>query len=272
MRPATPIIFVPGRGPAVRPVGYRPMSAYMTAAPPDAPAAPFDLTDGLSGWQMLGNGPDPTLTGPEAKYAATGVGDCGIVMTVNQTYADNWLTKRAASDGGHWEYPSADTAVGWYFFYDKGQDVGVVNSQLFAYWRTHPLPWANKLVGNGGINYQDWDEAYAYVCAFNGAALGITVTQTMMDQTNAGEPWDLTGSPDDDDILGGHDVYVLPSQPEAGMGEVVTWGMRQQFTQRWWLSEVEECDALLTAAQVAAKGNGLGVDLDKLDAYMARLS
>ena len=236
------------------------MSSFLAAEPADAPNT-YDKTHGANGFHMLGNGPDPTLT----VNGGNPVGDCGFAMTVNNCYVD------AAETGEPFTMPSSNEVVTDYLRYDHGQDVGVVNSQLFQYWRTVGLPWGGKLVGSAGVTSADWDASWAYMYAFGGGCTAITVTETMEDQTNAGEPWDITGKPSDDNVLGGHDVYVFARQ-SADMGILATWGQRQLFTQRWWLKYVQELDVTITNKQVERNGDGYGVDLAKLEAYMASLA
>lgn len=242
----------------VHPVGYKMMAAFMDDGPPDAPTT-YDKTNGANGFQMLGNGPDSTLTvsGP--------VGDCGFVMTVNDEYVDSCETSEPFT------MPSSNEVVTDYLRYNHGRDVGVVNAQLFNYWHRVGLPWAGKLVGSAGVNYHDWDQSWAYMYAFGGGCLAVTVTESMEDQTNAGEPWDITGTPADDNILGGHDVFVFARQ-DATTGILATWGQRQLFTQRWWQKQVQELDVTITDRQIARHGNGYGVDITKLSAYMDSLS
>ena len=252
-------VFKPGRRPAVRPIGYKDMSFFMTSLPPSPPSPPYDLTKGLNGFQMLGNGPDPTLTGPFAQYAATGVGDCGPDMAANLVYVGCHI------QGLPYALPSANTMVGWYLSY-AGGDNGIVNSSFFAYWLKNKTPWAPNLRAVAGVNYRDFDELMAYCHLFGGVMIGSTITQGNMDQTNTGEPWDVIGNPT---ILGGHDTLLLPCQPEPGMAEVATWGIRQQVTQAWVEQNVEEADAAIRQSEVP---HGIaGVDDEKLVAYMQQL-
>lgn len=241
-----------GRRPAVHPVGYKAIGASMTAEPSDAPAN-FDPLDGANPFHMLGNGPDPTLT----VNGGNPVGDCGFVMTVNS----NVVTSAAVA--GDFEQPTANECVTDYLRYDHGQDQGVQNSELLPYWHRIGL-WGSKIQGYGSVNYHDLDEAMAYCHAFYGICTGIAVSESMEDATQAGEPWDYTGSPADDNILGGHDVYVFGRQD--GYGVLATWGQRQLFTPRWWEHFVEECDAVVTNELVVAKP-GL-VDVRRLDGYL----
>ena len=88
-------------------------------------------------------------------------------------------------------------------------------------------------------------------------------------QFEAGQPWDLTGTPDDNVIKGGHAVVVISRT--ANGGELVTWGHRQAFTWSWWARYAEESYVAITPAQVAKNGTGYGLNLDQLQADLTRL-
>jgi hypothetical protein len=244
-----------GRRPAVHPVGYRPLSAFETTAPAEAPPT-FDPLKGASPFHMLGNGPDPTLTVNNGNPA----GCCGFVMTVNA----NVVT--AAATGEPFTQPTSNVCVTDYIRYDHGQDVGVSNAELLPYWRKFGL-WGNKIAGYGSVNFRDFDEAMAYAYAYNGICTGIAVSEAMEEATQAARPWDFTGSAADDNILGGHDVFVF-GRESTDLGVLATWGQRQKFTVAWWKHFVEECDAVVTAEQVKRGGDALGVDVQKLESYL----
>ena len=243
----------------MRPVGYKPLAASLTAVPSDAPAV-FDPLNGANPFHMLGNGPDPTLS----VHGGQPVGDCGFVMTVNA----NVVT--AAGLDLPFAIPSSNTVVSNYLAYNGGQDVGVVNSSLIPYWHNVGL-WGSTIQGYGSVDFRDFEEAMAYCHAFLGLCTGIAVTEAMERATQNGEPWDFTGSAADQNVLGGHDVFVF-GRDEQGLGILATWGQRQLFTQRWWENLVEECDAVVTAEIVAAKGDGLNLDLGQLDSYLNNIA
>ena len=249
-----------GLVPSAHPLGYRDMSFFMTAAPSDAPDI-YDKTNGANGFTMLGNGPDPTLT----VNGGNPCGDCGFVMTANIEYVDSCETEEPFT------MPTSDVLVTDYLRYNHGQDIGVQNPQLFAYWHKIGLPWGSKLVGSGGVNYRDWDESWAYLYVFGSGALQVLVSESMEDATQAGEPWDYTGSYADENILGGHDVCVFARQ-DASTGILATWGQRQLFTRAWWEHQVQGLDVLLTDKQVARGSDGYGVDIAKLKQYQKKLS
>ena len=246
-----------GRKPATYPIGYKGIERYVTSLP-GAPAT-FDHTNGFDGFHMLGNGPDPSQT----VNGGNPVGDCAFVGTVNVELIDSVETSRAFTQ------PSSNEVVTDYLRYDHGQDEGANLSQLLAYWHKIGLPWAGKLPAYANLSL-DWDTFWAGVNAFGNGYIGIVVTQTMMDQTQAQEPWDLTGLATDNQVLGGHCVVAFSK--ESDVGTVATWGMRQKFTQRWFQHNVEEAHVALTAAQIAAKGNGYGLDIEHLQADLKALA
>lgn len=244
-----------GRRPHSRPIGYRDLSFFETSSPPSAPRQ-FDPLKGASPFQMLGNGPDSSLTANNGNP----VGDCGFVMTVNADV----VTSAALAET--FDMPSSNIVVNNYLAYNHGQDIGVQNSQLLPYWHRTGL-WGSKIEGYGGVDFRNFDEAMAYCHAYLGLCTGIVVTEAMEEQTQADEPWDLTGTPMDDNVLGGHDVLAFALDNED-MVELATWGQRQKATRRWWNYYVEECDVVVTSALVEAKGDGLGLDVAKLNSYL----
>lgn len=249
---------------SAKPIGLPKLTSV--AEIPDAPAT-FDHTNGFSGFQMLGNGPDPTLT----VHKGQPVGDCGFVMTVNAALVDGLET------GESFTMPSSNLVVTDYLRYDHGQDLGVSNPQLFTYWHKVGLPWAatstnpdGKLHSWADVNANDWDETMAATNAFGCVALEIVVWQSMMEATQAGEPWDWSRSTDTTP-LGGHDVLGF-ARVDLDDGVLATWGMRQQFTKAWFKHAVQGASVLLTPAQIAAKGNGYGVDEERLESFMEGLA
>lgn len=250
-----------GWNPASKPLGYHDMSFFMLGGGPASAPDAYDKTNGANGFQMLGNGPDPTLTVNNGQP----VGDCGVVSTVNVTYVDSVET------GQPFTMPSSNEVASWYLNYDHGQDLGVSNPQLLETWHASGTPWGGKILGAGGVNYRSWDESWAYLYAFGSGILAVAVSEAMEDATQAGQPWDYTGSAADQNILGGHDVCVFARQ-SADLGVLATWGQRQLFTERWWKHFVQSLDVVVTPAQVGAKGDGYGVDLPKLNVYMSKLA
>jgi len=244
-----------GRLAAIHPVGLGLIGRYLRGVP-DAPAT-FDHTNGWNGFKMLGNGPDPTLT------ISKPVGDCGVVGTVDVSAVD------AVETGEAFSMPDANTVVAEYLRYDHGQDKGVALVQFLEYWRQAGLPWAKAPVGWGTVDHRDLDALWAYTNAFGCAYVGIAVPAAAEQQAAAGEPWDLTGTEADEQIVGGHCVVIVSRDSDGG--EVATWGKRQRFTTRWWQTYGEEAHVVVTAQQAARHGDGYGIDEEKLVAALDRL-
>lgn len=242
---------------SVKPIGVPRITNV--ASIPDAPNT-FDHTNGFAGFEMLGNGPDKTLT----VNGGRPVGDCGFVMSVNTAWVD------ALETGEPFTAPTSDVVVTDYLRYNHGQDIGVRNPQLFSYWHTVGLPWGGKLHSWADVNVYDFDESMACLNAFGCLALEIVVWREMMEATNAGDVWDWTPQTDDTP-LGGHDVAGI-ARVDATTGELVTWGARQAFTQAWWNHAVQGASVLLTPAQIARNGDGYGISVDQLKAFMANLT
>lgn len=245
-----------GRMAAAHPVGYRTVDHYadLTEAP-----RTFDHTDGWDRFAMLGNGPDPTLS----VHGGTPVGDCAFAGTANVTVIDQVECAQPVL------MPTADEVVATYLTYNRGADVGANLSQLLAFWHSHGLPWAAKCAGYAGANFRDRDEFWAATNLFGCAYIGVVMTAAMQQATARGDAWDFDGSDADYQVEGGHCVVVVSRH--IGGGEVVTWGMRQAFTDRWLANCVEEAHVVLTAGQVARGGDGYGVDVERLQRDLAAL-
>lgn len=120
---------------------------------PDLPVAvsyPLDLTNGIKTFPMWGNGPDTTLTIPDAEGAPTAqggqpVGDCHFAGTANAAFLD-----------GNPAGLSSNVVVGCYDTYEadsqgvplgREQDDGVVMSDALTWQLTHD--WTGKAVALG---------------------------------------------------------------------------------------------------------------------------
>ena len=238
---------------SAKPIGLPKLTNVATI--PDAPPT-FDHTNGWDHFEMLGNGPDPTLH----VNGGQPVGDCGFVMTVNAACVDALETDESFT------MPSSDVVVGDYLRYNRGRDIGVQNPQLFDYWHTVGLPWGGQLHSWADVNSYDWDESMAATNAFGCLALEIVVWQEMMEAANAGDAWDWTPQTDDTPV-GGHDVLAI-AKLGPGEAELVTWSLRQPFTRSWWQHAVQGASVLLTPAQIARNGDGYGIDVERLESFM----
>lgn len=76
------------------------------------------------------------------------------------------------------------------------------------------------------------------IVVFGGVRIGVNLPNSAEDQTNAGQPWSLSG---DQTIAGGHDVFVTNYDP--AMFYVATWGQRQAVMPQWMEKFTEEAHA-----------------------------
>ena len=227
----------------------------------DLPSAPevFDHTNGFDHFQMLGNGPDPTLT----VHGGRPVGDCAFVGTSNCCLLD------AVETGDPYIPPTSNEIVSTYLTYDHGQDKGANLTQLLQFWHTHGLPWGGKIAGWASVDPRNPERFWSACNAFGCLYIGIAVPATMDQQVMDGQTLDLTGTDADYQIQGGHCV-VVASRTETG-GELITWGQRVPFTQRWADTYIEEAYVVITPQQMAKGGDGYGLNLGGLQDILAGL-
>lgn len=245
-----------GRQAAKHLVGQPYLHRYVDLPP--APAT-FDHTDGFAGFQMLGNGPDPTLHVNGGNPA----GDCAFVGTVNVDLVDSVETDQ------EYAIPTSDEVVSTYLTYDHGQDVGANLVDLLRFWQTHGLPWSRPIAAWASVDPHNPERFWAACNAFGCLYVGIAVPSTMDTQVQNGQTLDLTGTPADRQIVGGHCVVILSR--DSNGGELATWGQRVRFTQRWADAFIEEAHVVLTPSQVQSGGNGYGLNVAQLQADLAAL-
>jgi hypothetical protein len=244
-----------GRQSARHPVGMPFIHRYCDLPP--APAV-FDRTGGYSRFAMLGNGPDPTLTVNSGRP----VGDCAFVGTVNATVVDSVETAQPI------QMPTADEVVSTYLTFDHGKDKGANLVDLLQFWQSHGLPWG-QISAWASVDPHNTDRLWAACYTFGCLYVGIAVPATMEPQVDNGETLDLTGRLADRQIVGGHCVVIVSRDTDGG--ELVTWGRRVRFSERWWDTYGEEAFVVITGPQVRADGNGCGLDLHQLQADLSCL-
>lgn len=245
----TDIRFIPGRHHDFNPPAIKGLFTYATAPLP-APAASVT---------------PPALTYPMACNDTEG--DCTIADVVHSDQVWSFMTNEP------WTYCGDPVVKAEYLKLTGGQDTGLVISQLLAKWQSKGLgKLAKRIDAYAPVHYVNLTEVQQTVEWFGTCRLGLNLPQSAMNQTNAGQPWDLTGTPADTQILGGHDVPIVGYDPQFLY--VVTWGRLQQVTYRWFQSAtyVEEAWAVVPANFVARGGDGRGLALGQLTADVTSLN
>ena len=225
-----------------------------------------DFTSGVRDWGLFGNGPDPLVTnqGPDFQ----GVGNCGFCEDVHKNMADAWDTGEQPK--GNWTdssvWPTPNQLVAEYLAYNNGQDIGVDLGQ-FLLWRCSNSLGPLKPIG--GFAELSPPHGALYTDAFHvfgGLWAGIAVSQEMMDEAMAGEPWTSTAT----DWIGGHAVPHLARNSK--WGRCITWGFDQLFSWQNWMVTAQEAFVVLTPEMMATPGGVFhGVNVAQLKTDIQKL-
>jgi hypothetical protein len=242
-----------GCRPGTIPVGLRDLTCY--AAGP-LPKPPPSVAVPSVQWGMLGNGPDPACT-----VAPAGVSDCGPAGL------DHGFMVNGAETSQTETFPDSDQVVDYYLAYDGGHDNGVVLSQYLAHVKTAGF-YGHTVAAYAPVGVHDIPTLQFTIGAYGFAYTGITVTQAMMDATDAGQPWtlDTLDSPE----LGGH--CVILAGYNSSYLYAVTWGMVQPVAYSAWHYLSQEAWAVITGELVTAGTDGHGISLAALKADISRLA
>jgi hypothetical protein len=235
--PATRTPGLRGRLP-VKPPGERFKIQYLSSylkAPLPAPAYPIDVSGGITDWQMLGNGPDPTLT----VHGGQPVGDC--------TFAGRQHLRMAKAAAGQetetWE--TTDALVTEYLAYDHGKDEGANIADLLLFWYK-----AGKIKAFAPVDHTDPAACDSTMTAFHGLYVGVNLTDDADSLFQNGQPWTVASGekPDPND---GHCIVKVKADGQQ-LDTWVTWGALQESTQAWTAACLDEAWAVVATEDQAA--------------------
>ena len=211
---------LPVKPPAERfPIQY--LSSYLsTPLPP--PVYPIDVTGGIIDWGMLANGPDPTCT-----THPNGVGDC--------TFAgrQHYRMAKAAAAGQQEKWESSNDLVAEYLAYDKGQDHGANIAELLLHWYK-----AGTILAFAPVDHTDPAMVDAAMAAFNGAYVGVNLTDDADELFSKHEPWTVADGQQSNPNEGHCIVKVAADGNQYDSW--VTWGAAQRSTLDWTKACLEE--------------------------------
>ena len=214
------------------------------------PTYPVDETSGITDWQMLGNGPDPTLTVNNGNP----VGDC--------TFAGREHLKRAKAAWYKiveaWE--TTNQLVTEYLVYNHGQDIGANIPTLLLTWYRD-----GKIEGFGELDHTDATEIDWAVQSFHGVYCGVDLTDDADQLFSDHQPWTISNgeSPDPSD---GHCIVKIGSTTD--LDTYITWGALQTATKGWTVSCLDEAYAIITAEDAKASNINLTALKADLDAFI----
>jgi len=229
-----------GRLPA-KPPGQRFPIQYLTnylTSPLPPPSYPIDVSGGITEWQMLGNGPDPTLT----VHNGQPVGDCTFAGRQHLRMAK----AAAASEAETWE--TTDDLVTEYLAYDHGKDEGANIADLLLYWYK-----AGTIKAFAPVDHTDPAACDAVMATFSGLYVGVNLTDDADALFGDGQAWTVANGerPDPRD---GHCIVKVKADGNQ-VDTWVTWGALQESTRDWTAACVDEAWALVTTEDDAAKVN-----------------
>jgi hypothetical protein len=238
---------LPKKPPAER-LNIQYLSAYL-ASPLPAPVYPVDVTAGITDWEMLGNGPDPTST-----MHPNGVGNC--------TFAgrQHYRMAKAAAAGEAESWESSNALVAEYLKYGHGKDQGANIADLLLYWYK-----AGTILAFAPVDHTNPAEMDSAMATFHGAYVGVNLTDDADQLFERQQPW-TTANGEQPDPSDGHCIVKVKADGSQYDGWV-TWGAVQESTLPWTAACLDESWVIITQEDAAAANvniAALRADIDAL--------
>lgn len=208
---------------------------YLTDLP--APTYPIDVSEGITDWLMLGNGPDPTLT----VNGGNPVGDCYFAALEH----DRMLS-------GH--LPTADEAVDLYFAYGKSQGEPGLNPDQGVNVAT-ALAWCHKqgiILAFAPVHPDTVDAVMAHFG--RGIITGVSLTDDADPRFEKHEAWTVADG-ERPDPREGHCILRIKVANPTGRRTYVTWGADQDAEEGWEDECAEEYWLILTEDDKSQMGD-----------------
>ena len=158
--------------------------------------------------------------------------------------------------------------------YDNGKDAGSTPGIVLQDWHTNGM-WGTILPAWAEIDHTDKDEVRQGLNSFGCLMVCVNLPKPAYTYQNGANyvqfripTWRLTGTPDDEVIVGAHEIAAIGYDKQYIY--CVSWGMLVRVTQAWWNKYVIETEALIVPA--IAKGGAFdGLDLAALQTDLAAL-
>ncbi|MEU6584864.1 hypothetical protein [Nocardia sp. NPDC046763] len=196
--------------------------------PLPTPQYPVDVSQGITDWGMLGNGPDPACSSHP-----NGVGDC--------TFAGRQHYRMAKAARGQesesWE--SSNDLVAEYLTYDHGVDKGANIAHLLLTWYR-----AGKILAFAPVDHTDPAAVDAAMAAFTGTYCGVSLTDDADQLFSRQRPWTVANG-EQPDPSEGHCILKVAADGN-GTDTWVTWGAQQQSTTAWTAVCLDEAWVVIT--------------------------
>jgi hypothetical protein len=228
---------------------HRPNGLHMLAfyQQDPLPTPPVSIgTPNVAEWEMLGND----------QY-----GDC--------TFAGIAHAKMATAKvlGLNELPPTTDEVVKAYLAYTNGQDAGAVEADLLKHWQQNEI-FGGKVAAYAPTDHADFDELRSVIAFYGLAYIGVRLPSVCEEQFQNHQPWALTGTPADNNIIGGHCIILVGYDEKCFYG--ITWGEVQAIEQTWLQSYMDESWAIITP-EIVEKGQYGNMRLEDLLADIGKL-
>lgn len=233
------------------------------------PTAPlkfgFGRLYGDTGWAMLGNGPDPSVS-PDFQ----GAGDCVFAGAAHEQMIWNKVRNGIDVPFDGRAVLSDYSAVTGYVIGDDSTDQGTYVRDALNYRRQTGIVDSNGarhlIDGYVMIDPKNWDLLVRASYIFGAIGIGFEFPDSAFDQLDAGQPWDVVhGSR----VIGGHYVPVVGSVDSPRKATCITWGQRQEFTRAFYEKYNDETWGILTRELI--RPDGLGIHNFSWETFQADL-
>ena len=166
-------------------------------------------------------------------------------------------------------YPGDPAVESEYFGESGGADTGLIIVNALEHFRTIGA-FGHKIKAHAPIKPTNSANVRLGIAWYGVVKTGVQLPMPAQEQFQAGQIWDLTGSPDDYDIEGGHDIEAVGYNETGPV--YLSWGRPVQATWRWHFTYATECHGIIPDDYNAFGGNGtideaaLVADLPKVSA------
>jgi hypothetical protein len=211
----------------------------------------------ISAWDMLGNGPDPTVS-PDFE----GAGNCVFAGSDHETMLWTMEGANPASFTGL-NALSDYSAVTGYVIGDESTDQGTNTRDALNYRRQNGLidsaGLRHKIAAYVALELGNLDNLYEALYLFSAVGLGIQVPDSAQAQFGAGSPWSVVHGAT---IVGGHYVPIVGFDGTDLI--VVTWGQLQRMTLQFYKKYADEAYGILSPEMLKTGKTLDGFDLASL--------
>jgi hypothetical protein len=155
---------------------------------------------------------------------------------------------------------------------DPSTDNGTNVREGLNFWRRVGIQTAggarHKIGAFVSIPPQDWDALQACAYVFSSVGIGWQVPETIWDQWDHGEAFDVVD--ENARIEGGH-YTIVPGRSGLSMGGMITWGRRKGFTRDFYETYNDESWAIVFPDELKKGKNERGYDLSQLNEMLSSL-